>query len=191
MVWPDQVIKYDMGGHYHAHLDSESSEYAPCCHVLRDDEELCRPCRCADLATFYYAPLPPPLPPHPSSWMFSWSVVLPTNCPPPHQENQFGTDNASLYSLNVLHCLQGTQRCFTIWTNQPREEEQHFRLPTTPLTMTRYAQLRSPSSPGRANGRQTLPCFTLLRPRSRAWGRGCFAFSPLASIHHSSNFSLF
>ncbi|CAB4026712.1 Hypothetical predicted protein, partial [Paramuricea clavata] len=39
-----QVIKYEVGGHYHAHHDSEDSEYAPCCHLVQDTGELCRPC---------------------------------------------------------------------------------------------------------------------------------------------------
>ncbi|XP_028391507.1 transmembrane prolyl 4-hydroxylase-like [Dendronephthya gigantea] len=46
-----QVIKYEVGGHYHAHHDSDDGEYAPCCHLVSGDE-LCRPCRYATM--FYY-----------------------------------------------------------------------------------------------------------------------------------------
>ncbi len=36
---------YEVGGHYHAHHDSEDSEYVPCCHLVQRTGELCRPCR--------------------------------------------------------------------------------------------------------------------------------------------------
>ena len=52
-----QVIKYEVGGHYHAHHDSEDTEYAPCCHLTQDSDELCRPCRCDIIIIITYTSL--------------------------------------------------------------------------------------------------------------------------------------